>query len=189
MHLKGWFQVHKMHLKNNRIMKKCIFIFALLVMVITQVEAQKILSHTTTIAKYAGSSISYVENSNGNGYYDVCLSSADLKSVGTKLVTTNRERIILGFESKEAMIKCLKFLYDFDKGEGYYIDLENKTGNTALSVKKGFIFGGIYDIDKPAISQWVLGKLLNLIGVSVKKKDEANKKEEDDIYTNPSSLF
>ena len=84
MHLKGWFQVHKMHLKNNRIMKKCIFIFALLVMVITQVEAQKILSHTTTIAKYAGSSISYVENSNGNGYYDVCLSSADLKRVSRK---------------------------------------------------------------------------------------------------------
>ena len=168
-------------------MKKYLLIFMLSVANIAC--AQKILSHTTTIGKYADSSIELTENTDGTSYYTVFLSSSDIKNIGTKVIKTNTERVRLEFNTKEQMLNCLHFLYDFNKGEGYYIDLENKSNNTVLSVKNGFIFAAISQIDKPTISKWLIGKLLNSIGVSVKKGTETNKKEGDDMYMNPSSLF
>lgn len=122
-------------------MKQIIVIIALLVSIST--HAQKILSHTTTIGKFADSSIDFTEYTNGTSDYTVYLSTSDLKNIGTKLVKTNTERIRLEFNTKEQMLNCLHYLYDFDKGEGYYIDLENKSNNMVLSVKNGFIIGAL----------------------------------------------
>lgn len=168
-------------------MKKLIAIIALLVSI--NAQAQKILSHTTTIGKFADSSIELTERTNGTSYYTVYLSTSDLKNVGTKLIKTNTERLRLEFNTKEQMEKCLRFLYNFDKGEGYYIDLENKSNNMVLSLKNGFIVGALDQIDKPAISKYLIGKLLNSIGLSVKKSNDTNKKKQDDMYTSPRSLF
>lgn len=168
-------------------MKKLIAIIALLVSI--NAQAQKILSHTTTIGKFADSSIELTERTNGTSYYTVYLSTSDLKNVGTKLIKTNTERVRLEFNTKEQMEKCLRFLYNFDKGEGYYIDLENKSNNMVLSLKNGFIVGALDQIDKPAISKYLIGKLLNSIGLSVKKSNDTNKKKQDDMYTSPRSLF
>lgn len=168
-------------------MKQIIVIIALLVNI--SAHAQKILSHTTTIGKFADSSIDFTEYTNGTSDYTVYLSTSDLKSIGTKLVKTNMERIRLEFNTKEQMLNCLHYLYDFDKGEGYYIDLENKSNNMVLSVKNGFIVGAPDQIDKPMISKWLIGKLLNTIGISVKKDKDQEDKNGDDMYTKPSSLF
>lgn len=168
-------------------MKQIITIVILLVSI--GVQAQKILSHTTTIGKYADSSVELTENTDGTSYYAVFLSSSDIKNIGTKVVKTNTERICLKFNTKEQMLQCLHYLYDFDKGEGYYIDLENKSNNMVLSVRNGFIVGAIDQIDKPTISKWLIGKLLNTMGVSVKKNKESESKDGDDIYVQPNSLF
>ncbi|GAA2993292.1 hypothetical protein [Prevotella corporis] len=168
-------------------MKQLLTIIALLVSI--NAQAQKIISHTTTIGKFADSSIELTERTNGTSYYTVYLSTSDLKSVGIKLIKTNTERVSLEFNTKEQMEKCLRFLYNFDKGEGYYIDLENKSNNMVMSLKNGFIVGALDQIDKPAISKYLIGKLLNSIGLSIKKSNDKNKKEQDDMYTNSSSLF
>ncbi len=168
-------------------MKQIIVIITLLVSIST--HAQKILSHTTTIGKFADSSIDFTEYTNGTSDYTVYLSTSDLKNIGTKLVKTNTERIRLEFNTKEQMLNCLHYLYDFDKGEGYYIDLENKSNNMVLSVKNGFIVGAPDQIDKPMISKYLIGKLLNTIGISVKKDKDREDKNGDDMYTKPSSLF
>ena len=168
-------------------MKQIITIIALLISINTQ--AQKVLSHTTTVGKFADSSIDFTEYTNGTSDYTVYLSTSDLKNIGTKLVKTNTERIRLEFNTKEQMLNCLHYLYDFDKGEGYYIDLENKSNNMVLSVKNGFIIGALGQIDKPTISKWLIGKLLNTIGISVKKDKDQEDKNGDDMYTKPSSLF
>lgn len=52
-------------------MKQLITIIALLVSV--NAQAQKILSHTTTIGKFDDSSIELTENTNGTSYYTVYL--------------------------------------------------------------------------------------------------------------------
>lgn len=168
-------------------MKQIITIIALLASV--NMQAQKIISHTTTIGKYADSSIDFTECTNGTSYYTVYLSTSDLKNIGTKLVKTNTENVRLVFNTKEQMLNCLHYLYDFNKGEGYYIDLENKSNNMVLSVKNGFIVGAPDQIDKPMISKWLIGKLLNTIGISVKKDKGREDKNGDDMYTKPSSLF
>lgn len=168
-------------------MKQLIIIIALFVSI--NVQAQKILSHTTTIGKFADSSIELTECTDGTSYYTVFLSRSDLKSIGTELVKTNTERVSLEFNTKEQMEKCLLFLYNFDKGKGYYIDLQNKSNNMVMSLKNGFIVGALDQIDKPAISKYLIGKLLNSIGLSIKKSNDKNKKEQDDMYTNSSSLF
>ena len=168
-------------------MKQIITIIALLASV--NMQAQKIISHTTTIGKYADSSIDFTECTNGTSYYTVYLSTSDLKNIGTKLVKTNIENVRLVFNTKEQMLNCLHYLYDFNKGEGYYIDLENKSNNMVLSVKNGFIVGAPDQIDKPMISKWLIGKLLNTIGISVKKDKDREDKNGDDMYTKPSSLF
>lgn len=168
-------------------MKQLLTIIALLVSI--NAQAQKIISHTTTIGKFADSSIELTERTNGTSYYTVYLSTSDLKSVGTKLIKTNTERVSLEFNTKEQMEKCLRFLYNFDKGEGYYIDLENKSNNMVMSLKNGFIVGALDQIDKPAISKYLIGKLLNSIGLSVKKSNDNNKKKQDDMYKSPRSLF
>lgn len=167
-------------------MKQLITIIALLVSV--NAQAQKILSHTTTIGKFDDSSIELTENTNGTSYYTVYLTTSDLNDIG-KLIKTNTERVRLEFNTKEQMEKCLRFLYNFDKGKGYYIDLENKSNNMVMTLKNGFIIGALDQIDKPVISKYLIGKLLNSIGVSVKKNNDTNKKNEDDMYTNSSSLF
>lgn len=168
-------------------MKQLITIIALLVSI--NAQAQKILSHTTTIGKFADSSIDLTERTDGTSYYTVYLSTSDLKSIGLDLVKTNTKRISLEFNTKEQMEKCLRFLYNFDKGEGYYIDLENKSNNMVMSLKNGFIVGALDQIDKPAISKYLIGKLLNSIGLSVKKSNDNNKKKQDDMYKSPRSLF
>lgn len=58
-----------------------------------------------------------------------------------------------------------------------------------MTLKSGFIIGALDQLDKPAVSRYLIGKLLNSIGTSVKKENDNNKKKEDDMYTNPSSLF
>ena len=168
-------------------MKKVLTIIVLLISIST--HAQKILSHTTTLGKYADSSIEFTEYTNGTSSYTVWLSSSDIKSIGTKIIKTNTERINLEFDTKEQMLNCLHFLYDFNKGEGYYIDLENKSKNMVMSTKNGFIVGAIDQIDKPLISKWLIGKMLNVIGVSVVKKGDKNSKSDDDMYKNESPLF
>lgn len=168
-------------------MKQLITIIALLVSI--NAQAQKILSHSTTIGKFADSSVELTECTDGTSYYTVYLSTSDLKNIGKELIKTNNKRVSLEFSTKEQMEKCLRFLYNFDKGEGYYIDLENKSNNMVMSLKNGFIVGALDQIDKPAISKYLIGKLLNSIGVSVNKKSDKNKKKEDDMYTNPRSLF
>lgn len=172
-------------------MKQIITIIALLISINT--HAQKILSHTTTIGKFADSSIDFTEYTNGTSDYTVYLSTSDIKNIGIKILKTNTKNVRLEFNTKEQMIQCLRFLYDFDKGEGYYIDLENKSNNTALSVKNGFIVGALDQIDKPLVSKWLIGKLLKSIGIQiteenekidkqVKKKREKEDSNIDDIY-------
>lgn len=168
-------------------MKNLITIMALFFSV--SVQSQKIISHTTTIGKFGDNSIEMTKNTDGNIHYTVYFAISDLKDVGGKLVNMNRERTALKFDTKENMLKCLHYLYDFDKGEGYYIDLENKSNHTAYSLKDGFIISSFNEIDKPIISKWLIGKLLNSIGVSVKKEKERKGKNDDDMYTNTKSLF
>lgn len=168
-------------------MKNLITIIALFFSV--NVQSQKIISHTTTIGKFGDSSIDMTKNTDGGIYYTVYFATSDLKNVGTELVKTNRERTALEFDTKENMLKCLHYLYDFDKGEGYYIDLENKSNHTAYSLKDGFIISAFNEIDKPIISKWLIGKLLNSIGISVKKEKERKGKNDDDMYTHSNSLF
>lgn len=168
-------------------MKKIFTILVLLISIST--HAQKILSHTTTLGMYADSSIEFTEYTNGTSCYTVWLSSGDIKSIGTKIIKTNVKKVNLEFNTKEQMLNCLRFLYEFNKGEGYYIDLENKSNNMVTSTKKGFIVGAIDQIDKPLISKWLIGKMLNVIGVSVVKKGDKNNMSDDDMYKNESPLF
>lgn len=164
-------------------------LFALMLSVATTMQAQKILSHTTTLGQFANNQIDCTERSDGSKYYTVYLSSTDQKVIGTKIIETNKERVSMIFETKEEILKCLQYLYDFNKGDGYFISLENKSGNCVLSYKKGFIFGGENDINKPFISQWTIGKLLNSIGVSVVKKDDRTNNTGDDMYKKSNPLF
>lgn len=168
-------------------MKQLITIIALLISI--SANAQKILSHTTTIGKVADSSIELTERTDGTSYYTVYLSTSELMNIGKELIKTKTKRVRLEFNTKEEMERCLRFLYNFDKGEGYYIDLENKSNNMVMTLKSGFIIGALDQLDKPAVSRYLIGKLLNSIGTSVKKENDNNKKKQDDMYTSPRSLF
>ena len=167
-------------------MKQIITMIALLISIST--HSQKILFHTTTLCKYADSSIEFTEFTNGTSSYTVWFSSSNIANIGTKVVKTNTERIGLEFATKDKMINCLQYLYNFDKGEGYFIDLENLSGNKVMSGKKYFIFYSKNDIDKPIVSQWLIGKMLNTIGVSVVKNGDKTNKS-DDMYKHESPLF
>ncbi len=161
----------------------------LLILSFNSAYAQKIISHTTTLGKHADNSIELTEYTDGTKFYTVWLSRGKQDVIGSKLVTTNTEKISMTFDTKEKMIDCLRYLYNFDKGEGYYIDLENRSKNMALSTKDGFIFSSSTDIDTPIILRWHLGKLLNTIGVSVMKKGTKTIKTDDDMYKHEVPLF
>jgi hypothetical protein len=173
--------------QNTQIMKKIITIMALVLSINTQ--AQKIISRTTTIGRFANCSIDLTEYEDGKNCYSVWLISSDVKISGTTIIETNKEVLPIKFLTKEKMIHCLKYLYDFNKGAGYLIDLENLSKNTAMSTRKGFQFGSENRFDTPEISQYIIGKLLNSINVSVKKENETQPKEKDDIYSFESPIF
>lgn len=161
-------------------------------------NAQRILAHTTTIGKFDNSSIKVTEWTDGKSEYHVYLAS----KIGLDgAVKSNVEIIRLDFDTKEKMINCLQYLYNFDKGDGYFIDLETKSKNTVTTVKYDrFLIGAFDQIDRPIVSKWTIGKLLNSIGVSVinnkdieqpenEKNNKKQKNNMDDLYTQPNALY
>lgn len=78
-------------------MKQLITIIALLISI--SANAQKILSHTTTIGKVADSSIELTERTDGTSYYTVYLSTSELMNIGKELIKTKTKRVRLEFKT------------------------------------------------------------------------------------------
>ncbi|WP_448924819.1 hypothetical protein [Hoylesella nanceiensis] len=159
-------------------MRKLLLLIAFLISM--SMQAQKILSQTKIICKLGDSHIRTTEYADGAVTYTVYFAITDLTSIGKPLSKADIKDISLIFNSKERMLKCLRYLYEFDKGEGYYIDLENMSENKAFSTKDGFMFSQFEDIDKPIVTRYFIGKLLNTFtaGKKVKNKDKST----DDMY-------
>lgn len=142
-------------------------------------NAQTIISHTTVIAKFGADYIEKVAYTNNKESYNAWLHKED-----NKIITS----IKLSFASKDDVVKCLSYLYKFDKGDGYLIDLETVNGNTAYSLGKTYVVKGEGQVGEVYVNRYTIGKLLNALGVSVYpngKPAETN----DDLYNNGKSLF
>ena len=150
-------------------MKKVITTIALFLAI--NAQAQKILSHTTLIGKFFDNRIELTEYTDGTSCYAVYLVSSKLKLSGLEVSTTDMQKIQMRFDTKEQLIKCLRYLYDFDKGEGYSIALENKTDNIVFSTNDGFIVTSHDQIDTPHTTKITIGKLLKAIGEPTTKND------------------
>mgnify|MGYP000848571753 CR=1 FL=1 len=173
-------------------MRKIIFALTLALAAINIASAQKIVSFTKTISKFGNCKIEETEFTDGKLEYSVFLSSADLKNVGTRLIDTNRESLYLRFNSKDEMVRCLQFLYNFQKGDGYFIDLENKSHNTVTTFDSNFLFHSPKDIDSPLIGRHVFGKLLNGLKISAKSDEEKakeRKRNDEDMYFQSDGVF
>lgn len=169
-------------------MKKILTFVLLFVASITMATAQKIISHTTTLAKVYDCHIDKIDYTAGNTVYEVWLNTEENKV---------SKSIHLDFDSKDKMTSVLQFLFNFNKGDGYYIDLESKNGACAISYGHGFTFTAPSNVDKVLVSQYIIGQLLNKLGISVlignepaSKKDNSNKRQQgDDIYAPGGYLF
>ena len=173
---------------NKRIMKRIFTLALLFVAFISSATAQKIISHTTTLAKVYDCHIDKTDYTAGNTTYQVWLTSSENKI---------SKSIHIDFDSKERMTSALQYLFNFSKGDGYYIDIESKNGACALSSGRGFLISTPDNIDKVLVSQFIIGKLLNKLGISVSlsnlpepKQDNSKKQQQgDDIYVSGHSLY
>ena len=169
-------------------MKKILTLALLFVASLSVATAQKIISHTTTLAKVYDCHIDQTDFTTGNTTYQVWLTSTENKI---------SKSIHIDFDSKERMTSALQYLFNFNKGDGYYIDIESKNGACALSSGRGFLISTPYNIDKVLVSQYIIGKLLNKLGISVSlsnlpepKQDNGKKQQQgDDIYVSGHSLY
>ena len=167
-------------------MKKILTLALLFVASLSVATAQKIISHTTTLAKVYDCHIDKIDYTAGNTVYEVWLNTEENKV---------SKSIHLDFDSKDKMTSVLQFLFNFNKGDGYYIDLESKNGACATSYGRGFTFSTPGTPDKVLMSQYIIGKLLNKLGISVNPGDDPspktnpNAKQGDDIYISGHSLF
>lgn len=168
-------------------MKKLFFI-AILLMASTFTYAQKVLSHSSTIAKFGDDTIDLIENADGTKYYAPNITTSDLKSIGTKLVNVNRKSIYMKFATEEEMIRVFKYLYHLDKSEGNLIDLENLSHNTVYVGKKYIAISSPEDVESVVVTSWLFGKLLNSLGISV-LKDDKKASSKDDMYNRSKPLF
>lgn len=144
-------------------------------------HGQAIISHTATIADYGGCHVDKVDFPEGKEYYEVWLRNGD------KIVTN----VFMRLATRQEVIARLSYLYNFDKGDGYLIDLQTLTGNTALSDGSNkFIIGGDGQIGKIVVYKITLGKLLNALGQSARPtSDDGTKKKQssgDDLYSGVS---
>ena len=144
-------------------------------------HGQAIISHTATIADYGGCHVDKVDFPDGKEYYEVWLRNGD------KIVTN----VFMRLATRQEVIARLSYLYNFDKGDGYLIDLQTLTGNTALSDGSNkFIIGGDGQTDKIVVYKITLGKLLNALGQSARPtSDDGTKKKQssgDDLYSGVS---
>lgn len=140
-------------------------------------HGQAIISHTTTIANWGGCHVDKVDFPDGKEYYEVWLRNGD------KIVTN----VYMRLATRQDVVARLSWLYNFDKGDGYLIDLQTLSGNTALSDGTNkFIIGGDGQTDKIVVYKITLGKLLNALGQSVRHTaDDGAKKDKpsgDDMY-------
>ena len=144
-------------------------------------HGQAIISHTATIADYGGCHVDKVDFPDGKEYYEVWLRNGD------KIVTN----VFMRLATRQEVIARLSYLYNFDKGDGYLIDLQTLTGNTALSDGSNkFIIGGDGQTGKIVVYKITLGKLLNALGQSARPtSDDVTKKKQssgDDLYSGVS---
>ena len=144
-------------------------------------HGQAIISHTATIADYGGCHVDKVDFPDGKEYYEVWIRNGD------KIVTN----VFMRLATRQEVIARLSYLYNFDKGDGYLIDLQTLTGNTALSDGSNkFIIGGDGQTDKIVVYKITLGKLLNALGQSARPtSDDGTKKKQgsgDDLYSGVS---
>ena len=144
-------------------------------------HGQAIISHTATIADYGGCHVDKVDFPDGKEYYEVWLRNGD------KIVTN----VFMRLATRQEVIARLSYLYNFDKGDGYLIDLQTLTGNTALSDGSNkFIIGGDGQTGKIVVYKITLGKLLNALGQSARPtSDDGTKKKQssgDDLYSGVS---
>ena len=144
-------------------------------------HGQAIISHTATIADYGGCHVDKVDFPDGKKYYEVWLRNGD------KIVSN----VFMRLATRQEVIARLSYLYNFDKGDGYLIDLQTLTGNTALSDGSNkFIIGGDGQTDKIVVYKITLGKLLNALGQSARPtSDDVTKKKQssgDDLYSGVS---
>lgn len=156
-------------------MKK-LFTFVLALLVASSVSAQKLISHTTLLSKALDNRLEQTDYTDGRTTYQIVINVSDKVP----------HSVTLQYSSKDKMLSVLHYLYDFKKGDGYFIDLESVNGATALSFGDGYQIGTKDNIDHVLISRYALGKLLNGIGVSVNDKPSSKDKDTDDIYQQPS---
>lgn len=168
-------------------MKK-LFLIAVLLMASTFIYAQKVLSHSSTVAKFGDNTIDLIENADGTKYYAANITTSDLKSIGTKLVNVNRKSIYMKFATEEEMIRVFKYLYHLDKSEGNLIDLENLSHNTVYVGKKYIAISSPESVESVVVTSWLFGKLLNSLGISV-LKDNKTASSKDDMYNTSKPLF
>jgi hypothetical protein len=160
-------------------MKKIItFIFMLFVAM--SISAQKIVSHTTLLSKVYDSHIDQTDFTDGHTTFTLFLSVTENKIV---------KAVQLVYTSKEKLVSVLKFLYDFKKGEGYNIDLESTNGGASITFGRGFYIYTNTDLDKVPVSRYVLGKLLNGLGVPVKTGEAPETKSDDDMYSSTPQRY
>lgn len=145
-------------------------------------HGQAIISHTATIADYGGCHVDKVDFPDGKEYYEVWLRNGD------KIVTN----VFMRLATRQEVIARLSYLYNFDKGDGYLIDLQTLTGNTALSDGSNkFIIGGDGQAGKIVVYKITLGKLLNALGQSARTTSDDGTKDKkndsgDDLYNGGS---
>lgn len=158
-------------------MKHIITLF-LLVFAFTTASAQKIISHTTVICKVSDNHIDQVDYTDGHTVYEIWFNRNNNRIA---------QSICVQYSSKEKMVQVLNFLFNFDKGEGYYIDLESNNHATVISsTRKSFFLSSGTDVDKFFINHYIIGKLLNGLGEGVKVSDDDNTpekpKSDDGVY-------
>lgn len=165
-------------------MRKALLAF-LLCLVSVGVKAQKIVCHTTELAKFADCKVERTEYTNNDTTYTLYLHVEENK-------VPKSVKVIYG--SRQKLLDVLSYLYHFTKGEGYYIDLESMNEASAISLSRGFYITAKDNVERVGVSRLVFGKLLNKLGVSVgtlveDEASEGNAGHGDDMYHNSGKLF
>lgn len=158
---------------------KQLILSVLVAMLPIATSAQTIISRTTEVAKYAGDFLEKVELADNSTHYNLWLHSGD------KVISSVR----LTFNTVDDVVKCLSYLYQFDKGDGYLIDLHTVNGNTAFSSGKTYLIKGHEQLAEVLVYKFTIGKLLNALGKSVYTDGKPRNTTADDIYDKGKSLF
>lgn len=169
---KNYTQCYTLYFNQNLYKMKHLLLSFLLLSAVN-LQAQKIISHSRVIANFFDNKIEETVFMEGGVSYAIFLTS------------DNKNRVTLKFNTREHLIRCLRYLYDFDKGEGYFIDLENASHDTVLTGKHG----GYWIKDDNSIRGQIIykrtfGKLLIALGekVDMSKSIPKNDDKTDDTY-------